>query len=464
MCGNIVIQISILGLHGQLCRQYLNFLLCHRIESDIMTQANAQPRPENVVWKKPVIPSDPPDSAPPKLGHPIYSGANQPHFDFQESAPPTAQNAYMKKRHWGLLTSFLITVIAPLAIVVFYLWNMALDQYSSKTGFAVRQEESTGASDFLGGLAQFAGASTSADSDILYEFIQSQKMVQSIDDSVDLVGHYSTHWKTDPVFAIWPTASIEDLVSYWQRIVRISYDKSTGLIEVRIVAYSGDMAQRIGKQILHQSQDLINSLNLQARDDAMRYAQADLDTALGRLKTTRQDLTKFRTRTQIVDPSMDMQGRMGVIINLQQELAEVLVSHDLLLTTASTADPRVVQAKRKIDVVRDRIERERSAFASGTTETGELGEDYPSLIAEFEDLTVEQEFAEQTYLASLAALDLAKTRASRQSRYLATYIPSTRAQNAEYPKRFVLSGLTGLFLILSWSIMALIYYSIRDRG
>ena len=38
------------------------------------------------------------------------------------------------------------------------------------------------------------------------------------------------------------------------------------------------------------------------------------------------------------------------------------------------------------------------------------------------------------------------------------------AEEAEYPRRFVLSALTGLFLLLTWSILALIYYSIRDRS
>ena len=155
---------------------------------------------------------------------------------------------------------------------------------------------------------------------------------------------------------------------------------------------------------------------------------------------------------------------MGVMNNLQQQLAETQVEHDLLLATTNDSDLRVVQAQRRIDVIRDRIAAERDAFATISDEVGALVENYPTLIAEFESLTVDLEVAEETYRASLTALDIARSNASRQSRYLATYINPTRAEASEFPQRFVLIGLIGLFLMLGWSVMALIYYSIRDRS
>ena len=93
-----------------------------------------------------------------------------------------------------------------------------------------------------------------------------------------------------------------------------------------------------------------------------------------------------------------------------------------------------------------------------------MGEDYPSLIAEFESLNVDLQFAEESYHAALTAYDVARDNAARQSRYLATYIRPTLAQSSEFPRRYILLGLAALFLVMTWSILALIYYSIRDRG
>lgn len=377
---------------------------------------------------------------------------------------PIAEPAKMRKRHWGLLASFVLAVLLPLLFVICYLWVYATDQYASTAGFTVRSQESGGSTELLGGLTQFAGSSTASDSDILYEFIQSQEMVETVDAAIDLRAHFSKPWPRDWAFALWPDASVEDLVWYWHRIVGISYDAGTGLIEVQTVAFDAETAQAINREIVRESQDRINALNNRAREDAIRYASDDLDMALTRLKSAREALTRFRTRTKIVDPEADIQGRMGVMNNLQQQLAAALIEYDLLGGTTSSADPRLTKAQQRIDVIRDRIRIERQTFASDNTDTGAVGEDYPTLITEFESLTVDREYAEQAYRATLTALEVAREDATRQSRYLATYITPTLASEAEYPRSAILSGLAALFLLLTWSIVVLVYYSIRDRG
>lgn len=403
-----------------------------------------------------------PEKAPERL--PEKRPQNRPGQRPDSAAPPLASRARMKRRHWGLLFSFFLLVLAPLAAIIFYFWTIAVDQYASTTGFTVRQEESGGASELLGGLAGFTSGNAASDGDILYEFIQSQEMVETVDAVVDLRAHYSAHWPDDWAFSIWPDASLEALIWYWERVVRVSYEPSNGLIELRVLAFDAEMAQRIAREIQRVSEARINALNAQAREDAMGYAQADLDESIARLKAAREALTRFRTRTQIVDPAADIQARLGVMTNLQQQLAEALIEYDLLHGTARDDDPRLTKAEQRIQVIRERIASERAAFASDGTEVGSLGEDYPTLIAEFESLTVDREYAEEAYRATLAALSVARADAARQSRYLATYIQPTLPHSSEYPRRYLLSALAALFLLLGWSIMALIYYSIRDRG
>lgn len=373
--------------------------------------------------------------------------------------------ARMHRRHWGLICSFIGLVLLPVAAVIFYLVVLAQDQFQSTTGFTVRSQESTSAAtDLLGGLASFTGSSAASDSDILFEFIQSQEMIQAVNSQVDLRAHYSQHWPSDWAFSIWPDATQEELSWYWHRIIGISFDSGSGLIEVRAQAFDPETAQAITTAIVKESQIRINALNEQARSDALGYAQADLDEAVEEMKAAREALTQFRTRTRIVDPEADIQGRMGVMNNLQQQLATSLIEYDLLRGTVAAGDPRLKKAEQLIDVIRDRIDIERQTFTSTNTDTGAVGEDYPSLISEFERLTVDREYTEQAYRAALSGLALARDEAIRQSRYLATYIKPTRAQEAEYPQRLLLTGLAALFLLLIWSILSLIYYSIRDRS
>jgi len=375
---------------------------------------------------------------------------------------PPAGPARLRRRHFGIMLGFVLVVLLPLAMVVSYLYLVARDQYASTAGFTIRTEETGSASALLGGIGTLLGGQGSGNANVLNAFIQSQDIVQRVHDRLDLIGHFSRDWPADPLFSLWPGATIEDLLWFWRRVVLVNFDPGTGLMDVQVRAHDPQMAQAMAQAIIDESEAMINALNEQARRDTMANAERDLEAALARLRSSREALAAFRVRTQIVDPQADIQGRMGVINNLQQQLAQALVDHDLLLQVTTDTDPRVRQAQRRIEVINERISEERRNFA--TQDVTVFDTDYPRLIAQFESLRVDQEFAEQTYRAALTALDAARSNADRQSLYLATYVRPTLAQRAEYPERMLLSFLALGFLLMAWTALALIYYSLRDRG
>ena len=378
---------------------------------------------------------------------------------------PVARPAQMRRRHWGVVASFVLMVLAPLVAVILYLLVLAQDQYISRVGFVVRSQEAASGSEFLGGLGGLlASGGSASDSDVLYAFLNSEEMASAVEDRVGLRAHFSARWPGDWAFALWPGATMEDLPWYWQRILGVSYDSSSGLIEVQATAYTPEMSRQITTAVVEEAQARLNDLNSQARADAIGYASADLEENLKRLKTAREAMVEFRGRTRIVDPVADLEGRMVVMTTLQQQLAEALISHNVLRDTLPANDPRVKNASHLIEVIRKQINSERETFASDTTLSGEVGQDYPALIAEFERLAVDLKFAEETYRVALAALEMAQADAARQSLYLATYIKPSEAQSSEYPDRFVIVGLTALIVLMVWSIATMIYYSIRDRS
>lgn len=370
---------------------------------------------------------------------------------------PVADLARLQPRHYGLAFSFLLMVLIPSGLTLAYMEGVADDQYASTIGFSVRTEEVSSALDFLGGITGVSSGSSS-DTDILYEYIQSQNLVERVDDLVDLRALFSKP-DYDPVFAFDNNGAIEDLVDYWGRMVKIFYDSATGLIEIRVTAFAAQDAQDIAQTIFSESSLMINRLSAIARADAMRYAQDDLDVAVARLKTARQNIARFRNENQIVDPTADIQGQMGLLNTLHQQLAEAIIEQDLLRETAGPSDPRIEQAGRRIVVIEARISEERKKFGVSDAR----GRAYSTLITEYEGLSVEREFAEQSYLSALGGFDVARAEAQRQSRYLAAYVEPTLAETAIYPKRLTIFGLVTAFLFLIWSILSLVAYSIKDR-
>ena len=366
-----------------------------------------------------------------------------------------------RKRHLFLMISAQLLILLPALVAGWYLWERAADQYASYTGFTIRREEAPTPTDVLGSLGSLS-AGSSSDSDVLFEYIHSQDMIGRVGAEHDLRAMFSRYHERDPVFALRPDGTREDLRDYWRRMVQVSYTSGSGLIEVRVNAFAPQDAQDITQAIFDQSLRRINDMTAIARADSIRFASTELASAEAQLQAARQALTVFRSANQVISPEADIQVQMGLINTLQQQLGEELIKLDLLSEQANESDPRAVQSKLRIEAIRKRIAEERRKLGGGADMQGD-GEDYASIVTEFEKLTVDREFAEKKYTTALSNFDTAQAEARRQTRYLAAFEQPTLPESAEYPRRWLILGLTVLFLSVGWSILVLIYYSLRDR-
>jgi capsular polysaccharide transport system permease protein len=118
----------------------------------------------------------------------------------------------------------------------------------------------------------------------------------------------------------------------------------------------------------------------------------------------------------------------------------------------------VIQADRRIEAITARIEDERRTLGVTGVE-GSL----PEVVGRYEELVVDLEFANTAYTQALAGLAAARAEARRQSRYLAPHVRPTLATAPLYPRRVLLAGLVGLFLLLGWGTLMLVYYNVRDN-
>lgn len=371
---------------------------------------------------------------------------------------PGARPARFRPRHYGVALSFLLAVLLPLAVSAWYLFARAADQYHSETAFSVRSEEmgASVAAGLIGALTQVGGGSA-ADTDILYDYIRSQEMVQAVDARLDLRTIYNRAAPRDVVFSLGQDPSIEDLVAYWRRMVHVDFESHAGIITVRANAFTPEDATAIANAVLAESGALVNRLSDQARADAVSFSEEQLARAEANLKTQRTRLAEFRHAHKIIDPSGEVAGQSGIVNALERELARAMVARDELLSFVGEDDQRVVQAQRRIDAIQGRVDAERTAVGSG----GDVAA-LSDVVGDYEALRIDLEFANTAYTSALAGVAAASAEARRQSRYLAAHVAPTSAERALYPRRMMLSGLILLFLTLGWGIVMLVYYNVRD--
>lgn len=412
---------------------------------------------------------------------------------------PPARRARLLWRHWLALLAFLVMVLLPAGVTGWYLWTRAADQYASELAFSIRHEEggAAAAAGLLGGLAQLTAPAASGDAEIIYQLLHSRDFVAGVDAALDLRAIWSRpgrSWRDgDPVFAFDPDGALEDLRDYWGRMVRVAHDGGSGLITLQVLAFRPEDALAISREILARSEAAINALNAAARADSLRHADEDLELAAARLRAARLALHRFRSRYQSIDPGIDLQLQSGLIGNLQGQLAQAMIEADLLRDSAAPSDPRLAQALRRIAVIEARIAGERRRFGAGDVEAGvEAGGaaegaaegvaegtaegvaegvagtaadegDFAALVGIYQGLVIDEEFAQQGWLAAMAARDAARAAAARQSRWLAAHVPPSLAESARHPQRAVIALLVVLFALLLWAITLLVAWSLRDR-
>jgi capsular polysaccharide transport system permease protein len=361
-------------------------------------------------------------------------------------------------------------VVAPASISIWYLWTKASDQYASQVSFAVRSLDSTLPSpvmDLLGGAAD----STAGDSEMLFEYLQSQPLVQVIDGQVDLEKIYNRPG-ADPVFRLGEDQPIEDIVWYWNQAVTVSYDSSSGIIYVEARAFDPDDAQAVAQAVLQESDRLINDLSTKARNDAVEFALVDLREAEARVRDARRALQEFRMTERSVDVTQDIAQAMALIGQLKGQRAALQADYDSRRAMLGAESPALTALRNQMESLDAQIaaEQARIAARSPSGETPAQGEEAPqggsltSAAGAQEELMVDLTFAENMYTSALAAVETARAEARRAQRYLATHIAPTHSEEAEYPDRLMWSFAITFLLLLVWAIALLIASSIRDRN
>lgn len=370
--------------------------------------------------------------------------------------PAPVGQAGWAKRHTLVLGSFLLLFALPALLVTTYMFLIASDQYVSEVSFVVRDEEAQN----LGILAGFGLPSvgnTTTDAQILYKYLRSPNFVNKLDREIGLRALY-TKPEGDRFFTLGENSSLEELVAYWQRMVTISVDSATGMIEIEVRAFTPKDANLIAQSIHRAAGRLVNTISDEARDNTLRYAQRDLKQTEEQLADARIALAQFRDQYKLIDPQALITTNATIITSLSQEMTEAMVQLETL-REQGTADVRINQAEMRVDVLQRRIEQEQQRYGGDTT--GDVK--FSTVVDKYTKLQLDLELAEKSYSIALGGVEAARSKSEQDSRYLATFVEPTLAETATRPRRLMITVLAVTFIFIGWLSLVLIGYSNRDR-
>lgn len=390
-----------------------------------------------------------------------------------ETAPKKRKR--FKLRHAIIGGSFALCVAIPSVVTTVYMTLIAADQYSSTASFSVRNiSGAVAASDVLGIFSQASGASGMADSFILMDYIKSGEMLNKIEANFDLYSMYKPRG-LDFFFGMGAKMPFERRLAFWQSVVDVTFDHSSGIMTLELKAFNPKDAQILANFVMSQSEDLINQLSEKAQNEVLRGSQDEVQHAENRLMASRNQLREYRDVEQEIDPTQGAKIANDLIMRLEAKLSELNTALIGARQQMSDDSPRVKVLQSQISSIKEQIDNERQRLGTGANNQApnpqsqaggktSRARDVASRIQRYEALQTEEEFATKTYASALVSLEKARLEANEKQRYLATFIKPAVSEEAQYPERFLDSLLMTLLYAFVWAAGTMIYYNIRDRA
>lgn len=362
---------------------------------------------------------------------------------------------------------FLAIVVLPTILVSFYYYLIAENQFMSETRFSVRGVEPSALAEF--NLSAIAGSSTYAsDAYIVNEYIRSVQLINDLKTrwQFDMRAFYSKS-NIDPLYRVDPDIPIEEFISYWNWMSDTDYNSTTQITTFQAKAFSPEDAKQISDAVIRATADLINQLSSDARRQIIQTAQVEVTRTEERLKNARRQITAFRNQEQTVDPAQKASATESLAGGLQKELIDLTLRRTALLSTIDPESPPVRFLDRQISALQDELKRQRRNVGTGSEEgagSGEESKNLSSVFADYSELILEENFAQNAYTAALASLEAAQADARKQERYFATVVAPTNPNISLFPKRFVIVLTVLGFGFLIWFLAYLLIQSVRDHA
>ncbi|MGB0747511.1 MAG: hypothetical protein ACPGO3_02095 [Magnetospiraceae bacterium] len=353
-------------------------------------------------------------------------------------------------------------ILLPTLAASLYYGFVATDVFVSEAKLTVRSlDSSSGASAsvltaVLGGLVSTGAGSE--DSFIVEEYIYSRSILQDLEERLALRDRYTAP-NGDPLSRLETGATREEFHDYYvNNIVTVTYDESRRITTLEVMAYKPEDAKLIADTIIQLTEAVINEISEKSRADALQYAELDVKRAEERLAASRRQTLAFRQSEGDIDPTSSAEAIGELIAQLETNLAESRAELAQSMSFLRPDNPKVMTLKARINALEEQVAKEKGRLA------GSQSDNYTQRVGTYADLLLEEEFAQNAYTATIAALEAARAEAQRKHRYLEAFVEPSLPEEALLPERG--KGVLTVFLVcvVGFGIGALVLAAIREHA
>lgn len=366
--------------------------------------------------------------------------------------------ARRRSRLGGLTARFALLVILPLAVAAAYLFLVATDRYVSETRFTVRDSGSSvepGAFDlamiFTGG-----GSSARQDAYVIRDYILSPDLLGRLDAALGVRAAWSDP-DIDPVWRLGEDASAEDFLDFYHDMLVVTFDTETSIVRVEMQGFEAAGTQRMLQMILAESEQLVNEISNRLARDQLDFINGEIEDNMSRLKKSKAVLLAFQNENEVVDPREQAGLVTAVIAQMEASLAEDRAELMALRSYLDKNAPAIRSLNSRIAARTEQIKVEKTRLTGG----GDAR--LNKIMARYEELRFDVEFASERYRLALLALEKAQLDASKKVKSLVVVSRPNLPDEAIYPDRVYVLATVGAFLLMGFGVLSVIFAVIREH-
>ncbi|MEP1199329.1 capsule biosynthesis protein [Tateyamaria sp.] len=357
--------------------------------------------------------------------------------------------ARRRRRKTGLLLVRLaFFVMLPTFLAGYYFYAIATPMYATKSEFLIIQNEGSGGGGPLGGLlpTQFA---TNSDSIAVQGFLQSKDAMLRLDQDVGFKSHFTQDW-IDPIQRLSADPTNEEAYKVYKKNVKIGYDPTEGMIRMEVAAADPQVSADFSRQLIEYSEQRVNNLSQQKREDQMRDAREGFDRAEIDRRAAQEALVRLQIEGSTLDPEGVIASLRAQISQLETQVIEKEIELASLLNNSRPNQSRVDGARGTLEILKTQLNLLNSKMTDVSRGENSLAE----LAARIQIAQADLAARDMMMQSALQTMEQARVEASRQVRYLTVAVEPIASEEPSYPRAFentILAFLVfaGIYLMIS---------------
>ena len=353
---------------------------------------------------------------------------------------------------------WLVYGILTVTVLTWAYWIFASDRYVSNATIIIQRTDNIAHAGIdLGAILGGGGGANRPDQLLLREYILSVDMLHKLDKALDLRTHFSdSAW--DAISRMWfHDTPIERFHKYYLSRVHAEYDDYSGVLRIRVQAFTPQMAHDMAQAIVTEGERYMNELGHQLARAQVTFLEAQITTAHAQALEASQAFLDFQNQKGLVSPQATSASIHTIIASLEEQRTKLQTQIASLPRSLSTNHPNVLMLQQALKAVKQQIAQEQAKLASTS------GKPLNSLVAQEQTLSMDLNFKQDIYKTALVALEVGRTDATRTLKQVSILQNPVLPEYPEEPRRLYGFTATAFLAALAMGIATLIQAIILDH-